>query len=160
MKSTYSTSPTQLALPWVRYLSEVDGKRALIAVNSQLKTQIQSTHSYMGWIRLSPALDNATDSFESTLMLFQQFAQGLFSAIESLPTALVGYVAEQNEITLIFYSRERISLRPVLKTFVKDWKTWNMRPGQILDESWETYDDLLSPAHWEQKQLRYFSSPF
>lgn len=160
MKVTYSSSPTQLALPWVRYLSEVDGKRALIAVNSQLKTEIQSTHPYMGWIRLSPALENATDSFEATLILFQRFAPGVFSVMETMPTHLVGYVAEQNEITLIFYSRERISLRPVLKAFVRDWKTWNLRPGQIRDEDWETYHDLLYPAHWEQKQLRYFSTPF
>lgn len=160
MKSTSSSLPTPLVLPWARYLSEVDGKKALIGVNTPIKALIQPTHPYLGWIRLSPVLKNATDSFEGTLMLFQQFSKCLFTAIEALPTALVGYVVEEKEITLIFYSQGRISLRLVLNSFVKDWKTWNLRPGQILDESWETYHDLLYPAHWEQKQLRYFSSPF
>lgn len=151
------TPPVQLR--WIRYLSEVDGKQALITVDQCLRDECQDTHPYMGWIRLCTELENATDSLEETMLHFNRFAPELFETLHRFPSRLAGYIVEQNEITLVFYSRERIRLIPVLREFLKSRRQWTIRPGQLLDECWETYTELLYPNNTERKDLRYFTEP-
>lgn len=146
---------------WIRYHSEIDQKPAMISMDHALKEELDGQNfRYLGWVQLKtkPSLGDSMDISETRRRVMELLPQ-IQGVLASMPCHLAGLTVQKGEVMFLFYCSKRVRKMSVFRPFIKHHTQWNIQIGQVLDEDWETYHELLEPTREDRNHWRSFVFP-
>ena len=146
---------------WIRYHSEIDQKPAMISMDHALKEELDGQNfRYLGWVQLKakPSPEGLMDISETRRRVMELLPQ-IQEVLANIPCYLAGLTVQKGEVMFLFYCAERIRKTSVFRPFIKHHAQWNIQIGQVVDEAWETYTELLEPSREDRNHWRNFIFP-
>lgn len=147
---------------WIRYHSEIDHKPAMISMDHALKEELDGQNfRFLGWIQLKAKATKGDQpmDIEATRSRVVELLPQIQEVLANMPCHLAGLTVQKGEVMFLFYCQERVRKISVFRPFLKYHAQWNIQIGQVLDEDWETYHELLEPTREDRNHWRSFILP-